>query len=175
MIPTVAAAEAAVAPYLLWLKLAVVAAVVALIFGTGWKAGASLTESRWQRAAAKQAADYRTSVARAREAERASYAHSQEASRVYQQNLVALDQSYRDALGRIGAVRVCHGAPPAIGLSTARPAAGGPHGAHVRADLSAAPRVDPDRDIAPELVTLARDADHCRQQLTALQAWAASR
>lgn len=172
MIPTVDAARLALAPYLLWVKLAVMAIVMALIFGAGWKVGAGLTESRWLRAAAKQAADYQSSLARAREAERASYAKSQEVSRGYQQKLAALEVDYRAALGRIGPVRVRNCPAVAGGLPATRPAPGRPDAAHDRADLPAAAGSDPDRDIGPELVTLARDADHCREQLTALEEWA---
>jgi hypothetical protein len=173
VIPTVDAARLALAPYLLWVKLAVVLLMLALIFGAGWKAGASLTEGRWQRAAAKQAADYQSSVARAREAERASYAKSQEVSRGYQQKLAALDADYRAALGRIGPVRVRNCPTVAGGLPATGAAASRPTGANDRADIPATAGSDPSRDIGPDLVTLARDADHCREQLTALQEWAA--
>lgn len=171
-IPGLDAAKAALAPYLFWIKVGALLLVVALIFGTGWRAGSGLTEARWQRAAAKQAADYQESLSRAREAERRSYAKSQEVSRDYQAKLVDLEGRYRDALGRIGPVRVRRCPAAAGGVPAASAGTGGPHAAGDRPDVPGATGGDPDRDIGPDLVLLARDADHCREQLTALQTWA---
>lgn len=173
MIPTVDAARLALAPYLLYIKIGIFVAIVAVIFGAGWKVGASLTESRWQAAAAKQAQDYRDNLARAREAERTSYDKAQAASNDYQQKLTDLEGKYRAALGRLGPVRVRVGPASAGGLPATGAAPGGSDAARDGADVPGAAGSDP--DIGPDLVTLARDADKCREQLTALQAWAADR
>ena len=171
MIPTVAAAQLALQPYLLWIKLAVYAAIVAAIFGAGWKTGSSLTTARWEHAAAKQAADYQSSLKAAREAEIASYEKSQVISNDYQAKLTDLEYKYRAALGRIGPVRVRVGSSTAGGLPKTGTTPGGPDAAHDGTDVPGA--AGSDTDIGPDLVTLARDADKCREQLTALQAWAA--
>lgn len=125
-IPTVAAAEAALAPYLLWLRLAAIALMVALIFGAGWRAGSRLTEYRWQRAAAKQAADYQASLAQAREAEKRSYAQRDEVSNALQRDLATI-RADRDRLRALPArvVRVyVPAARPASLPADGRPAPG---------------------------------------------------
>jgi Sec-independent protein translocase protein TatA len=175
-IPTVDAARLALAPYLLWLKLAAVLLIVALIFGAGWKAGAGLTEGRWQRAAAKQAADYQATLARAREAERASYAKSNEVSRGLQQDLAAI-RAERDRL-RNQPVRTVRLYVPAAGpacLPSDRPAAGGRDGATAAA---AAPASAAGPDIGRGLYDLTDDGDareaELAARLTRCQEWAAA-
>lgn len=77
-------------PYLVWIEVGIVAILAVALFGGGWKAGAGLTESRWQRAAAKAEAQHTASLASARVAERASYVKNQEVSRGYQSKLAQI-------------------------------------------------------------------------------------
>jgi hypothetical protein len=165
ILPTVDAARLALAPYLLWVKLAALALIVALIFGVGWKAGASLTESRWLRAAAKQAADYQSSLAHAREAERASYAKRDGVSNALQKDLAAVTAE-RDRLRGLPAriVRVYVPAAPAASMSANGGAAAGHSGAPAGTPALAGP---PGPDIGRGLYDLADDSDAREAELGA--------
>lgn len=172
MMLTPDALKAIAAPYLVYIKIAIYGLAVAALIGLGFKWGWSLASHRYDAAKAAEAAQHVKDLEAAREAERASYEKSQQASAEYQSNLAKLDKSYRDALARIGSVRVRVTAPGSVPQSS--PASGRPDATHAGADVPGAAGSDT-RDIAADLILLARDADQCRQQLTALQGWAASR
>ena len=171
MIPTVAAAQLALQPYLLWIKLAVYAAIVAAIFGAGWKTGSSLTTARWEHAAAKQAADYQSSLKAAREAERASYAKAQQISRGYQDEI---DRLRSQPIVRTP-VRLCRDATNSSRVSATGPTTGGPGpaapaGGVVSSTDGTDPSVRPGPDIGPALRGLARRADEVSAQGRGIQA-----
>lgn len=175
MIPTVAAAQLALQPYLLWIKLAVYAAIVATIFGAGWKTGSSLTTARWEHAAAKQAADYQESLKRAIASERASYAQRDEVSRDLQKDLAAV-QAERDRLRRQSA-RVVRVYVPAPAGSV--PADGGTAPRHGGAPGPAEPTATAGPDIGRDLYDLADDGDAREAELRArvnrcVEGWAAA-
>lgn len=157
----------------LTVRLLAAAVLVAATFGAGWKVGAGLTESRWARERAAEAAEYRQALERAREAERAQETKGRQASHDYQTKLAELDARYRDAIGRIGPVRVRNCPGTAGTVSGAGQASGRPNAAD--SGLADVPREARDApDIGPGLVLLARDADVCRERLAGLQAWVAA-
>ncbi len=161
----------ALAPYTLWLKLGAVALAVVLIFGTGWKVGAGLTQARWQRAAIQAERERTAEVERARAAEQAANDHSQEVSRDYEARLSELDQQRRAAIRRIGPVRVCNPVARASRVPAAADPSSRPDGAGARDLVSGPTGGDLERDIGPDLTELAADADRCRLQLGSLQRW----
>jgi hypothetical protein len=165
MIPAVDAARLALAPYLLWIKLSSWLLVFALIFGAGWKAGASLTQLRWQRAAEKQAADYRFSLALAREAERASYAKRDEVSNALQKDLAAT-RAERDRLRALPArtVRVYVPAASATSLPAVAGTTAGRPGATAG---TAAPAATLGPDIGRSLYAIVDDGDEREAELRA--------
>lgn len=83
----------------------------------------------------------------------------------HQIQVAELDAKYRDAARRIGPVRVR--ACPTGSLPAASPAAGGAAATPTGTDL---PR-SPARDIGPDLIGLAKDADDCAVRLRSLQDW----
>lgn len=152
------------APYAALLKVAALAIVAAAIFGAGWKAGAGLTEARWQRERAKQAAEYQSALTRAREAERAAYAKSQEVSRGLQNDLAAIRAErdrLRDRPARV--VRLCPDTDPAAGRMPAAPGAAGRRDA--AAPAAAENAGAPGRDIGGPLYELVDDGDEREAEL----------
>lgn len=174
MIPTVAAAQLALQPYLLWIKIGVYALIVAAIFGAGCKAGYSIAQARADAAFSKQAREYQSALKSAREAERASYAAAQARSKEYQDEL---DRLRNRPVVRTP-VRLCVSAPAAGGMPPAGPAAGGPGatvpaGGVVQPADGTDPSLRPGPDIGPALRGLARRADEVSAQGRAVQAKAA--
>lgn len=177
MIPTPAVLQAALAPYLLYIKAAAWLLVVAAIFGAGCKVGAGFTERRWQAAQAAQAREYQSAVERARAAERASWAKRDEVSTNVQAELEAV-RAERDRLRRLPArvVRVQVPAADPGRVPGASPAAPGSDGAAAGAAAPAGPAFV---DIGRGLYDLADDGDareaELAARLTACQQWAATR
>lgn len=170
-LPTVAAAQLALQPYLLYIKLAVCTLIVAAIFGAGAKVGSSLTATRYEAREAKQAREYQSALAHAREAERRSYEKAQEVSRDYQTELARL----RDRpVSRVPA-RLCVSAPapgrvPAAGTAPGGPSAAVPAGGVVQSADGTDTGVRAGPDIGPALRGLARRADEVSAQGRAVQA-----
>lgn len=95
---------------------------------------------------------------------------NKQVSNDYQTKLTDLDARYRDVLARPPVVRLqsCPGnrlpatAPAAPGIAPAAPGTGLPESLETH----------PERDLGPDLVLMAKDADMCVQRLLALQDWA---
>ena len=164
-----------------WLTLRFAATfVIALgLFAVGWKAGATLTEARWQRVQVKAEREHTTALARAREAERASYAKAVETSRAYQTSLAAI-RAERDRLRDLPprVVRVYVPAKPAS-VPAPGAAAGGPGSAAAAAvelagEAGSGARFS--RDIGPTLYGIVDDSDEreaaLAEQVRKLQEWA---
>lgn len=108
---------------------------------------------------------------RALAAERAAARRVETLDHDYQQKLRDLDARYRDAISRIGPVRVCDAPAGGGGVPADPGAAGSDHDAAGGDELPPAPR---GRDIGPGLVELAKLADQQTQRLIACQEYVRS-
>lgn len=138
-----------------------------LIFGLGWwlrhsgyQAGEAASEARMAKAvaAAEARAEVKTQKAELR---------VNDVEKSHAEQIAKLDQRYRNAVGRIGPVRVCNNSASSSEVSAAASAAGSDPNPASGAGLP-----EPSRDIGPGLVELARDADRQTQRLIACQAYA---
>lgn len=101
----------------------------------------------------------------ARRIESAARARVEELDREHQAAIQSLEERYRSATDRIGAVRVCEPARVTAVPGTAAPASGSNDAAQ-RDRLPETPR---ERDIGPGLIELAKLADQQTQRLLACQ------
>lgn len=171
MIPTVAAAQFAMQPYLLWIKIGAVLLVLLGCFGAGAKVGSSLTAARYQAREAQQAREYQSVLARAREAERRSYEKAQEVSRDYQAELARLrDRPVSRVPARLCVSATAPGRVPATGPATGGPGAAVPAGGVVQPADGPDTGVRAGPDIGPALRGLARRADEVSAQGRGVQA-----
>ena len=95
---------------------------------------------------------------------------NKQVSNDYQTKLTDLDARYRDVLARPPVVRM-QSCPGNRLSATARSAPGTPPAAPGNV-VSGPLETHPERDLGPDLVLMAKDADLCVQRLLALQDWA---
>lgn len=127
-------------------------------------------QAGYRAAQAEMAAQVAKAEAATRVAEIESRKRAEAVDIEYQTKLQDLDARYRDAVGRIGPVRVCKPASRREVPGASEPA-GRDHGG---AGGDGLPEAHGERDIGPSLVELARLADKQTQQLVACQAFVRS-
>lgn len=153
------------------LKLYPYAAALTGLIGLVWYAHHSAYEAGYRAASDVMA----KKVADANEATRLAEINSREQVKqveyAYQSQLNELDSKYRDAAGRLGAVRVCQPTSSSRPVPRDRPATRVPDGPTGRVELPPAPAPD----LGPALVALVRDADACAARLTGLQEYVRAR
>lgn len=150
-----------------------IVAIAALLIAAGlWVRGYSNEQCERCRAQVMSEMQQRLDEAneRYRTLEKQSRERVQAVASEYEIKLQDLDQKYRDAVRRIGPVRVCRDTASPADVPTSSSAASVDHGAAAGDGL---PPETGGRDIGPDLIELARLADRQTQQLIACQAYAA--
>lgn len=164
-IPTWETAKLAVAPYLMWIKLAIIAAVVLTLYSCGFKAGSAATEAKWQSAAKDQAAAFQRTLTDSIATERRVAQTNQETSRELQTQIIRI-QAERDRLRSLPA-RVVRVYVPAAGPAGV-PAAAGADGRRDGAASAPAQLPGPlGPDIGRSLYTIVDDSDAREAELAA--------
>lgn len=159
-IPTWDAARLAIAPWLMWIKIAFLAA----IFAGGYYVGHRMSEAKWQHAATEQADAFQKALLDNLAVERAAAAANQETSNALQEELAQI-RTERDRLRArpVRTVRLCT-TPAADGVPAAAAPAGGRDGA-APAPFASSGAAGP--DIGRGLYDLADDGDEREADLDA--------
>lgn len=144
---------------------------VAAIVGAAWWFSHSRYTAGYEAAQAEMSEQVRKAEEATRQAEIESRKRVEAVDRDYQAKLQDLDSKYRDAVGRIGPVRVCGQSGDPREMPRASDTASSYHGGAAGDRLLEAPG---ERDIGPGLVELARLADKQTQQLVACQSFVRS-
>lgn len=142
------------------------AGAIVVIAAIGWASHVRY-QAGYEAAEAVMAQKVALANAQTEAAENAARQRVEEVDNDYQSKLQDLDAKYRDAVGRIGPVRLCGKPASRSALPSDPTSAGSGHGSTSGNELPAAPR----DDIGPDLVELARLADKQTQQLVACQAF----
>jgi hypothetical protein len=140
--------------------------VVIAIAGGVWTFSNYRYEAGYRAAQEEMAAQVREAETATRQAEIDSRKRVEDIDRGYQAKLNELDSKYRDAVSRIGPVRLCPSARSREVPRASDPASGD-HGPTAGNGLSQAAG----KDIGPDLIDLARLAAKQTQQLIACQSF----